>query len=1061
MPSDVRGWGLTGRVIRTALVSSTVLFFVAGALSLAGVYGLSSGKVSATEIGQLHAIEHDVIIHIAQAQSAAEQISSAIASGEPVASVARPYVGAEESFDRVLLVDRRGGIVEALPASAEVTPSPEIVSLALGGARRVVSEPGDPRLAWVITPVRSRAGAERAVLCRLNAAFLERILDRVVVGPESGVALMTGDQLLAYSGGNTRIDLTKASWIQSKPGSGQVRVARQRGLLTGSYADIDVAGLRWRAVTVQPASTVRIEALTAAWPTLAALGFGALAATLLAWGMAVGLTRPLRALERLARRAAEGSYVRPLGIVRDDEIGRVAEAFDAVALRLNATQDMARLLSGASQLDEVLDVILSAMEHMVGRGVSAVYLLGEGGRWLTPVAARNADVDSIAALKGGESTWAAQAMASGKVTALVASGSLLAEELPGLARPSDSAAIASPLVTGGEPLGLAVVLPDSGNTPTDAQSEMLTTFMVQAATAVANSQLFEVERRSRHVAEALRALAEQFATPRGLGDSLLAAEPMLAELFGASEATIAILHHETLGLDDSRSTPVREGIVELVSSGPEGMVTSPTVYRIGDSPLADTIMARSSATELLLVPIAAGTEHAAAFALAFGARGIARSDLVLAETVASEMALALNNAFLFERALVRAQSLETVFRISQAVGSSLQVKVVLNRVLDVVQKLLPADGVALMTYDQRTHTLTTAMARGRITASLIQDGLDRSDIPARVFGSGEPVVVRDLVPDMEGVAGEAASLDLRALVGVPLVARGRPIGVLTVFSAEAGAFSDEDVSLLRTFASQAALAIDTAKLYSGERDVSQVLQRSLAPDALPSFPEFEVGSVYAPAGGETEIGGDYYDLIRATDGSVWFAIADVCGKGVRAATKTSMIKYYVRAFAIAGYSPSAVVSEVNKAVAESENPSDIVTLLVGRLVPDDGGWRLEWANGGHPPGLLVRLDGTVDKLEPTGPLLGAVDSAVFGLSSLAIGVGETLALFTDGVVETRRGKEFFGEERVLHVLEGKGNPERVASRLLEAVRLFSQQELRDDVAILVLRVAAPNVRHTE
>ncbi len=341
-------------------------------------------------------------------------------------------------------------------------------------------------------------------------------------------------------------------------------------------------------------------------------------------------------------------------------------------------------------------------------------------------------------------------------------------------------------------------------------------------------------------------------------------------------------------------------------------------------------MARFGSNELIVVPIALDTEHGAVLVIALGGERASRRDLDLADAVANEIALSLGNSYFYEQALLRANSLETVFRISQAVGSSLDVKVVLNRVLDVVQKILSADAVALMTYDARRKTIATEMARGMVSPSIVERVFKSGDdVVGYVFASGEPVAFRDLHEGMEGVSGDAARNGLHSMLAVPLLARGRSIGVLTVFSVGEGAFNDDDMSMLQTFASQAALAIDTARLYSREHDVATLLQQSILPGALPEFQGIDASSAYEPAGGDAEIGGDYYDLFRAPDGSIWMAIADVCGKGVKAAAKTSMIKYSVRSLVAAGFAPGRVVTEVNLMVAEGRDPSDIVTLWVG------------------------------------------------------------------------------------------------------------------------------------
>ena len=107
---------------------------------------------------------------------------------------------------------------------------------------------------------------------------------------------------------------------------------------------------------------------------------GGLLALLTAWIVARRLVSPLRTLESAALQAASGAYVKPIDARREDEIGQVATAFNAVTLRLNALHDLTQLLASSSKLDQVLDGILSAMGHIVGPGVAAIYLLDEGGQ---------------------------------------------------------------------------------------------------------------------------------------------------------------------------------------------------------------------------------------------------------------------------------------------------------------------------------------------------------------------------------------------------------------------------------------------------------------------------------------------------------------------------------------------------------------------------------------------------------------------------------------------------------------------------------------------------------
>ena len=277
--------------------------------------------------------------------------------------------------------------------------------------------------------------------------------------------------------------------------------------------------------------------------------------------------------------------------------------------------------------------------------------------------------------------------------------------------------------------------------------------------------------------------------------------------------------------------------------------------------------------------------------------------------------------------------------------------------------------------------------------------------------------------------------------------------MLAVYAREPDAFSGEDMELLLTFAAQAALAIDTASLFGREHHVASILQSSILPERLPEIAGLDSASFYLPAGAEADIGGDYYDVFTTSDGRVVLAIGDVCGKGVLAATKTSMIKYSLRGLVSAGIGPSQALFELNRLVAVSGDPSDIVTAWVGFL--DLDAHTLVYANGGHPAGLLWRpAKDRVMRLASTGPLLGAVSGAAFDEHIVRLQTGDMILLYTDGVTEARHGAKFFGEGRVRRVLRRSATPDETVRLLLEAVEAFSAGPLRDDAAALVVRLTA-------
>jgi serine phosphatase RsbU (regulator of sigma subunit) len=484
----------------------------------------------------------------------------------------------------------------------------------------------------------------------------------------------------------------------------------------------------------------------------------------------------------------------------------------------------------------------------------------------------------------------------------------------------------------------------------------------------------------------------------------------------------------------------------------EGESPEPVLMSAARDPGVAELLSGEAARSALLVPLLRD-ERVVALLLLLSVEpepALGHRRLALARAAAASVTLALRNARLFEEAKSRADNLETIFRISHAVGSSLQTRVVLNRVLDVVQKILSADAVMLMTYDSQRKIMGVPMARGILHRDMLEATFrPGEDVPGRVFETREPERYDRISRADTMLLNAAAAQGLESLLVVPLLARGRSIGVLAVFAREEAAFGADEMDLLRTFASQAALAIDTAEMFSREHQVASVLKESIQPTRLPRVPGVDAAQVYLPAGAEADIGGDYYDLFRAPDGRIVAAIGDVCGKGVVAATKTSMIKYAVRGMVAAGVGPSRILRELNRMLSETGDASNIVTVWLGYIDLEHG--EIVYANGGHPPGLVLRaIDRTIERLPTTGALLGAVPDADWTEHTVPIGDGDTLLLYTDGVTEARAGARFFGEGRVRRSLRAGGSADAVAQRLFALVQRFSVGELRDDAAILAL-----------
>ncbi|HMN98065.1 MAG TPA: SpoIIE family protein phosphatase [Miltoncostaeaceae bacterium] len=318
-----------------------------------------------------------------------------------------------------------------------------------------------------------------------------------------------------------------------------------------------------------------------------------------------------------------------------------------------------------------------------------------------------------------------------------------------------------------------------------------------------------------------------------------------------------------------------------------------------------------------------------------------------------------------------------------------------------------------------------------------------------------PELIEELVPP-DDRRRAVAELGIVAGMTVPLAARGRILGALTLVSAESGRrFTTDDLAFAEDLGARAGLAIDNAMLLDRSREIARTLQDSLLPASLPDVEGLDVAARYVAGGEGVEVGGDFYDLFPVDGGRGWAAVlGDVCGKGTEAAALTALARHTLRAES-QEVSPAEVLGRLNRAILREGTDSRFLTATYAWLRRVNGSMDVRLARGGHPPALLVRADGSVETLCPAGPLLGIMDDIRFAESGFALGPGDTLVLFSDGVIEARSPDgELFGMDRLTAIAAqaAHGGAEEIAEALESAIARFGAAEASDDRALLVIRV---------
>ena len=331
-----------------------------------------------------------------------------------------------------------------------------------------------------------------------------------------------------------------------------------------------------------------------------------------------------------------------------------------------------------------------------------------------------------------------------------------------------------------------------------------------------------------------------------------------------------------------------------------------------------------------------------------------------------------------------------------------------------------------------------------------------------VIATGEPELVPEIGHEMfeaiddPEVAEVVRQLDLRSAMVVPLNARGRTLGALSLVWAESGhTYSAADLEFARTLAARMALVIDNARLYRDRDHVARTLQQSLLPPRLPEIEGVELAGRYLPAGEGIDVGGDFFDAFEIGDGEWTLALGDVCGKGPDAAALMVMVRHTIRAAAMRERAPARVLSTLNAAVARQSRDDQFCTVVTARIRPQPDRV-LAWLSvAGHPPPLVLRADGSIRWVRRSGDVVGIFDDAELAEVEMALHPGDTLVLYTDGVTDERNadGQEF-GEEGLLAAASfaSGASAAEIVDRIEAAVLSHGPGEPRDDIAILAMRV---------
>jgi len=438
--------------------------------------------------------------------------------------------------------------------------------------------------------------------------------------------------------------------------------------------------------------------------------------------------------------------------------------------------------------------------------------------------------------------------------------------------------------------------------------------------------------------------------------------------------------------------------------------------------------------------------------------GFTEEDLEIFSALADQVAIALDNSQLYQRARKEIRERMVLCEVGRIITSSLDLQEVLSLIIDALGHVVHYNAAGIFLIDAQTQEIEAETIRGYNSQMLSKV---RVKIGEGIMGwaakKGQGIIVPDVSQEPRYVNARPQT---RSEVAAPLKSGDQVIGVFNLESDELSAYDEDDLDLLTALASQAAVAIENARLFKQAMEmrrleyelvVARDIQKSFLPQKSPGLEGYDLAGMNIPS---EEVGGDYFDFISVSEGQLGLVIADVSGKGIPAALIMAGFRASLLAEIRNNYAIAKICSKVNILLQESTAPNQYVTALYGVL--DTKKHIFTYANAGHDPPILLSADGTLRRLDTGGLAMGFQKKVQYQEEPIQLRRGDCLIFYTDGATEAQNEfEEEFGENRFLQLARRSRHlsAEELQREIYAQVRKFvGKSRLLDDVTIIVLKV---------
>ncbi|MCX7839243.1 MAG: SpoIIE family protein phosphatase [Anaerolineae bacterium] len=637
-----------------------------------------------------------------------------------------------------------------------------------------------------------------------------------------------------------------------------------------------------------------------------------------------------------------------------------------------------------------------------------------------------------------------------------------------------------PLYAGDELLGTLALLSRRPRAFFPIQARNLTSICAQAAVTIQNARLYAIERKRAAQLATVSEVSRQVAALLDLDELLPRIVHLIRERFGYSHVHLFTVDNENRRAVFRASTHPRgedwrarnvgyriglEGLVGWVAATGKPVLVNDVSKEPRFAPYPDKEVDETQSE--IVVPLKIGDQVIGVLDVESDRRNaFTQEDLFILNTLAAQVAIAIEDARLYNLQKEEAYYLNALLQVAQNLSTTLDLDEVLETLVRITPLLVGVARCAIFLYDARERVFLPAKAYGLSRAlqaefQRLRFPVDNQFMFGKLLREQTPLVIEEAQRSELIEPKYMQQFGVHSLLVVPLITRGEVIGAMWVDQGSRPArFTTREIQVVMAIASQAAIAIEGVRLLREAEDKRRIeyelglarqIQKSFLPEKCPTIPGYQVCAMWQTA---REVSGDFYDFVLLNGGRVAFTIADVSDKGIAAAMFMALSRTILRTMTIGKPTPRETVERANDIILADARSDMFVTVFHGVL--DPSAHRFTYVNAGHNPPLFYRAArNELITVKGRGMALGAMPGITLEEHTLDFEPGDLLLMYTDGVTDALNAQEEeFGEERLADLVATHAHlaPDALIAEIARAVTEFAGEGVHfDDVTMVALK----------